>query len=337
MRRTVVLLLLLGWTSLQAQAPQAVSISWLPNPHAADAIELARWASAVGPPLLIQRDAAVAPPPADSLAVVTWNVHGQHGRIADFIAQLKSGALTGEPVSDFVMLIQEAVRIRESPPPVFAPGMKKASRIDDADALLPDIAEIAEAMDLTLLYVPSMRNGIEREDRGNAVLSTLPFTEAYAFELPFRKQRRVGIAVTVTVRDAEVLRPLRLVNVHFDTSQPGRRLYVLGNPRPEQARATLKYIEMMETKTPLAILGGDLNTFLPFEDAADHTRRDWARNHGTEDAARTRGMTRLDYLFFRLQGELCGHTRRAPARFGSDHYPVIGRFERSRTGACGIR
>ncbi|MEX2271424.1 MAG: endonuclease/exonuclease/phosphatase family protein [Vicinamibacterales bacterium] len=330
MTRALVLALLLGLSGLQTPAPAVV---WLPNPEVTDSVEQARWARAVGPPVLIQR-APTEPPDVESLAVITWNVHGTHGRLLDFIGQLKGGRLTGDPVEHFVLLVQEAVRIRHMPPPVFESGMKKAGRIGGTDPSLPDIVEAAEAFGLSLLYVPSMRNGEQREDRGNAILSTLPLDEVYAFELPFRKQRRVGIAATVTVRDAGIRRPLRVINVHFDTTEGRGRLYVLGNPRPAQARATIGYIDAMETPGAIAILGGDFNTFLPFEDAADHTRRDWSRNQGAEDTARTRGLVRLDYLFFRLDAELCGGTRRAPETFGSDHHPVIGRFRRPGGTEC---
>ncbi|HEX6322089.1 MAG TPA: hypothetical protein VFZ36_00065, partial [Vicinamibacterales bacterium] len=112
-------------------------------------------------------------------------------------------------------------------------------------------------------------------------------------------------------------------------------LWVLGNPRPAQARATLDYAGAIDTPAPLAIIGGDFNTFLPFEDAAEDMRRDWAKNQGGEDASRTRGLVRLDYLFFRIEAELCGGTRRAGGTFGSDHYPVIGRFRRSSGAVCG--
>ena len=321
---------------LLVAADQPSSVVWLPNPVAADIPELARWSRAVGEPILVQaprRDI----PDVESLAVVTWNVHGTHGRLLDFVAQLKSGALTGRRVDHFVLLLQEAVRVRRGAPPVFEDGMKKASRIDGTDPALPDIVESAEALGLSLLYVPSMRNGEEREDRGNAILSTLPLDEAYAFELPYRRQRRVGVAAAITVTDAGVTRPLRVVNVHFDTTDGRDRLYVLGNPRPAQARATLEYIKSIETPSAVAVIGGDFNTFLPFEDAADHTRRDWSRNQGVEDTSRTRGVVRLDYLFFRIEAELCGDTNRARATFGSDHYPVIGRFQRATASACAMR
>ena len=329
MLRPFVVALLLGFAGTQAQTP--LSVTWLPNPDNKAAPEVARWARAVGPPVVMQRPHG-EPPPIESVAVVTWNVHGTHGRLIDFIAQLESGKLTGAPVEHYVLLLQEVVRVRHMPPPVYEDdGMERASRIDGTDPSLPDIAEAAQALGLALVYVPSMRNGKEQEDRGNAILSTTSIDEAHAFELPFRRQRRVGIAATIRVNDAGTTRPLRIVNVHFDTTNGRDRLYVLGNPRPTQARATLGYLETIETPAPFAIIGGDFNTFLPFENAADDTRRNWSRNQGTEDDSRTRGLVRLDYLFFRLEAELCGSTSRVKTTFGSDHYPVIGRFMRTCT------
>lgn len=333
MVRAFVLALLLGLPGTPDYATPP-PITWLPNPAVSDAAEHARWARAVGPPVLIQRAPQDAPP-AESVVVVTWNVRGSHGRLAEFVTELRSGRLTGAPVEHFVILVQEGVRLRTGPPPVFGREMKRASRIGGARPSDPDIVESAKALGLALAYVPSMRNGLGREDRGNAILSTLPLLEVHAFELPFRRQRRVGVSATVAVSDAGQIRPLRVVNVHFDTTEGRGRLYLLGNPRPAQARAMAGYLEAIDTSAPLAVIGGDFNTFLPFENAADDIRRAWTRNQGIEDSARTRGMVRLDYLFFRLDAELCGGTRRAPATFGSDHYPVIGRFHRSSAAACG--
>lgn len=327
MIRSLVVALLLSLAG--AQTAPSLAVKWIANSQSDDAGELAEWARAVGPPIVTQRPAA-PPPPVESIVVVTWNVHGTHGRLMDFVAQLESGAITGSSVEDYVLLLQEVVRVRRLPPPIYDDDeMERASRLPGTDPSLPDIAETAEALGLGLVYVPSMRNGKEREDRGNAILSTMPIEDAYAFELPFRRQRRVGVAAAITVTDGGMPRPLRVVSVHLDTSEGRGRLYVLGNPRPAQARATIGYLERIDTATPLAIIGGDFNTFLPFENAADDTRRNWSRNQGKEDPSRTRGMVRLDYLFFRLEAELCGSTSRAKNTFGSDHYPVIGKFVRS--------
>lgn len=306
------------------------AVVWLPNTIAADSPRQAPWARAVDTPVLVRRAARPAPS-AESIAIVTWNVHGRHGRLLDFVAQLRSGRVTGRPVPDFVLLLQEVVRAQRAPVPL-ARGMKRAGAIRGGDAALPDIVEVAEALGLSLMYVPSMRNGPDGEDRGNAILSTMALDQTYAFELPFRRQRRVGVAATLTVIDEGMPRPLRVVNVHLDTSEGRGRLWVLGNPRPAQAHASVEYLAAIGPPAPLAVIGGDFNTFLPFEDAANDMRREWSRYQGNEDDAPTRGQVRLDYLFFRLEAELCGGTTRARSRFGSDHYPVIGQFNRG--AAC---
>ena len=60
-----------------------------------------------------------------------------------------------------------------------------------------DIVAISRELGLSLIYVPSMRNGGSpddpAEDRGNAILSTLPLSEPVAVELPGERQRRVVI------------------------------------------------------------------------------------------------------------------------------------------------
>ena len=66
-----------------------------------------------------------------------------------------------------------------------------------------------------------MRNGSattleEREDRGNAVLSTEPLSDVLAIELPFGKQRRVAVAAIVNPRST--LAPMRVVAAHFDAN-----------------------------------------------------------------------------------------------------------------------
>jgi hypothetical protein len=80
-----------------------------------------------------------------------------------------------------------------------------------------DVVALAKKYDLSLAYVPSMRNGsatdpLEREDRGNAILSTEPLSDARAIELPFgsgvssfrprSRRARVGRRAAAGDRDA---------------------------------------------------------------------------------------------------------------------------------------
>ena len=51
-----------------------------------------------------------------------------------------------------------------------------------------------------MLYAPSMRNGESAgggEDRGNAIVSTLPLADPTVIELPLERQRRVVVAASI--------------------------------------------------------------------------------------------------------------------------------------------
>ena len=87
-------------------------------------------------------------------------------------------------------------------PPCPAPPRRtrrpaRRRRIPGPRAPRADIVEVADALGLNLRYVPSMRNGADRSDRGNAILSDLPLSHAWAFELPLVLQRRVPVAATL--------------------------------------------------------------------------------------------------------------------------------------------
>ena len=141
----------------------------------ADASELTRWCRAVGPPVF-QSSATDAPAPAlDELVLLSWNAHLAEGDLDGLIARLRGGALTGgRPVSHFVLLVQELYR-RGDEVPAFDDRDRSAFAIRARDPEVPDIDDHAAALGLSVLYVPSMRNGRElREDRGNAIISTEP-------------------------------------------------------------------------------------------------------------------------------------------------------------------
>ena len=96
-----------------------------------------------------------------------------------------------------------------------------------------------------------MRNGsatglTEREDRGNAILSTEPLTDVRAIELPFGKQRRVAVTALIASRGDRP--PIRVVSTHFDTN----------GDRVAQATALSERL-MLFTDAPL-LVGGDLNS-----------------------------------------------------------------------------
>ena len=167
-----------------------------------------------------------------------------------------------------------------------------------------DIASLAAASGLQAYCAPSMRNGspeVSDEDRGNAILSSLPLADLTAIELPFERQRRVAVAATIAGVSGTAGAPwtLRIVSAHLDNVAGRRRLWVAGSSyaRARQARALVTCL----TGAGPTILAGDFNTWFGF---ADQAYRETARAFGPPPAADRRatfrGLLRLDHVFFRL-------------------------------------
>ena len=138
------------------------------------------WRSAVGPPVVdlnVHEEATAA-----DIAVLSWNVHGEAGRIADLVSGARSGSLLGRPAEHFVVLLQEAVRRGDEIPAEPPPGARFARRLGSKRVDDRNLRALARDLGLNLVYVPSMRNGRDAEDRGNAILSTLPIDAADGFE-----------------------------------------------------------------------------------------------------------------------------------------------------------
>jgi endonuclease/exonuclease/phosphatase family metal-dependent hydrolase len=189
-----------------------------------------------------------------------------------------------------------------------------------------DIKAIAAELGLSLFYVPSMRNGspaASSEDRGNAILSTLPMTDLAAIELPFERERRVAVAATLTgITTTRNEWRLRIVDAHLDNTFSPARLWLAAEyGRTRQARALVSWIA---DEHPL-VLGGDFNTWSGFSDAAYLALAHAFPGTRTADRRATfRGLLRLDHLFFRLPSDWKASFGRAPQRFGSDHFPLVG-------------
>ena len=181
--------------------------------------ELSRWCRAVGAPVFVEAPAASAPtlPTLDELVVVSWNAHLAEGELADLIGKLRSGALTGgRPVAHFVLLVQELYR-RGDEVPEFDRRDRSAFAIRPRNPESLDIDDHAATLGLSILYVPSMRNGPElREDRGNAIISTEPLLDPFALELPLARQRRVALGAAVQVQTSDGTKRLELMDAHLE-------------------------------------------------------------------------------------------------------------------------
>jgi endonuclease/exonuclease/phosphatase family metal-dependent hydrolase len=310
----------------------ARAVDWLTGP-VDDAAALDRWCRGVGPPVLVDKpQAAAAVPTLDELVFVTWNAHLAEGRLVDLVAKLRSGALTdGRPVRHFVLLVQELFR-RGSDVPAYAADARSAYAIKARDADAPDAAAYAAGLGLSLMYVPSMRNGHElQEDRGNGIVSSEPLLDPTALELPFERQRRVTIGASLDVRTATGIKRLNVVNVHLEPLSSPSSLWIFRNPRRRQIAAVIDFLGSARIagrgSAAGTVLGGDFNTIQggPDEDAYRRARA-WSTSLAEEDRRSTHYMGRIDYLFFRLAEGRLATTQRVDERFGSDHHPVMGRI-----------
>jgi endonuclease/exonuclease/phosphatase family metal-dependent hydrolase len=292
-------------------------ISWLTPAEATDARILSRWRAAVGAPVISQPVAARVRP-VDTLTVVSWNIALGSGDLPTVFRSLQHE----HPERGIVLLIQEAFRGGDEVPR--SPrDAAFARRIDCSPER--EIEDVARSLGLSLYYVPSMRNGapgVSNEDRGNAILATLPLENLAAIELPFEKQRRVAIAATVSGTSSSGRSwSLRVASAHLDNSSGWNRALIGSEyARTRQARGLR---DALDGAAPL-LLAGDFNTWFGFNDAAyRETVRAFPGTRVSDTRRTFRGLMRLDHVFYRLPDGWRADFKRAESAFGSDHYPLI--------------
>lgn len=244
------------------------------------------------------------------LIVVTWNQHEDYGDLEKLL-HLYAGRT---PV---IVLLQEVARASESVPLVAPRTVRVPRRINPHEQMVHDIEAIAAKFHLSLAYLPSMPNGIgSREDRGCAILSTLPISDVMGIELPWVAQRRVAVMTTVTALRNGVPWRVRVVSVHLDNR----------SGRSRQAAAIADFLKPLED-LPM-IIGGDLNTLYGINDKAVSEIDRVAplvRECGTRATFPLRFWfdLRLDHFFTTLPQETRANCLIAPDRFGSDHHPIV--------------
>ena len=314
----------------QVTAGSGATVTWIGPTDRRDRRALDRWCAAVGP-IEVAAPATRGDRAVDVLAIVSWNVHVGGGDLPSLISSLRRGELTGgAPVADFAILLQEAYRASDVVPPRIEADAAAPRRITEHPpaGARRDVAQIARAAGLAYVYVPSMRNGREgapeAEDRGNAILSTMPLEQVVAIELPFERQRRVAIASTIRGRTSSGAEwSLTLADAHLDTAFALAR----GGPiaaRRRQADALIQALDLAGGSS--TVVAGDFNTWLGDGEAAiRHLRRAFpdARQsrHQPTWSIGVVGAT-MDFVFARASGREI-NVRRLAERLGSDHYPLL--------------
>lgn len=307
-----------------SQPEPGIALSWITPMTSKDKRKLDLWCGTVGPALF---RAAQKPGPSRNgrIIVVDWNVHVGNGNVVALIDELTADerkAGRGEP--HFVFLLQEAFRRGVDVPSEIQSGVGVPGRILSP---VDDIEALARKLDWWMFYVPSMRNGRQSgpaaEDRGNAILSSLPLEGLEAIELPFSVQRRVAVAASVHDRDRS--HRFRVMTVHLDTRAPLSRGSVLGASaaRNRQAKWVAEAVGGPSGHGLPLIVGGDLNSWGVLESSVDTFSKVAPQVDCGGNATYKLSLT-LDHMFARFSSLLAPVSCRRPDnRFGSDHYPLI--------------
>jgi endonuclease/exonuclease/phosphatase family metal-dependent hydrolase len=277
------------------------------------------WCRSVGRAVAESRPAAAGD--LVGMRILSWNVNVGAGRLETLLPQLLEDA--SRDGIGLTLLLQETFRTGDAVPGTYPAGLQVPKAIRPRRPAM-DIREIAARFGLSLAYVPSMRNGpatavSEREDRGNAILSTEPLLDAHAIELPFGKQRRVAVTAVVAPRGAAP--SLRVVSTHFDTN----------GERAAQAEALSERL-MSFTDMPL-VVGGDLNSRGGERDDAvlAMASRIPMASCGTGRTNRWPlrldvlfPIGRLDYMFAdTTSGDLVDSCETLSDAYDSDHLPLL--------------
>lgn len=290
----------------------------------------------VGPAVVRFAPHAASPAPeAPRLTIVSWNNHVGGGDLTAFVAALRRGEFTGgAPVQDFVLLLQEVYRSGGGVPPISGHDVTVPRRIEERPpaGTRRDIVATAAALELSLYYVRSMRNGRDgsvesAEDRGNAILSTRRLTDFMAIELPFERQRRVALAAIISgVHPDGNTWHLRVVSAHLDAGASAKRLWLFASAL--RARQAQTLARAFDDDVP-TVMGSDLNTWSdgPHEPAVTTLLRAFPDTSAPPMRSTFRSgaaQFALDYMLFRLPSTWQARERRLDNRFGSDHYPLVG-------------
>jgi endonuclease/exonuclease/phosphatase family metal-dependent hydrolase len=231
------------------------------------------------------------------LAVVTWNTHGGRGDLPRLLDDLAAGSLTGSPVRDYVVLLQEAT--------------------EGGDR---DVKTVASARMLSFSF-SAVRSSPEGA-AGNAILSTRPLTNMRAIDLPRERQPRAAIAATVQVGGETLF----VVSTHLENRLGWLRGLFGDRARGRQAEALLREIPPQQH----GILGGDMNTMLGPDEPAWRAFLDRFPQTPPRPEPTFRDRLVLDHLFFDLPDGWAATRRVIDNRYDSDHHPVLGVVHGSR-------
>ena len=295
-------------------AVEVEQLRWYRSADARDQTLGAQWCATVGSPVIRLTPAASFPAwtAPGQLDVATWNMQIGGGDLFRFLeTELGLDCADSGPTFDsrarpFVVLLQEVYRF-SADLPVVESSESIPLTIDhhgERPGEEPDIVEVAQRCGLSFVYVPSARNGPDsgtrpHEDKGNAILATLPLTDPLALDLPYEGGRKVAVAATVRAPDGAAL---RVVSAHLDVASTLFRTLISGNQtRARQVSGLIDSLDRAQRdglRVAATVVGGDLNTWAGNETTVKLMRRHFPESPAW-DGLGTRGSFPPDHMFFR--------------------------------------
>jgi len=297
------------------------------------------WCRTVGPPVVSPGPTGNFGnlPSGDALTIISWNVDVGGGDLPAFLETELDLTCSGASsrlapgAAHFALLVQEAFRrsneIPENPP---GPTIPRAVAEDERSGERLDVVEVAARCGLSVVYVAAARNGSEprdgkREDKGVAILSTLPLRDVFLIELPYEAARRVAVAATV--RDASGGR-LRIANLHLiSTAGPARALSTGNGSRLRQGLAVSDALDQAEPggESISTLLAGDFNTWSDRETTLRRLREQFPDSPPPLEEG-THGAFPTDHILFRAgSGGVAlreNSYSRLEGSYYSDHHPI---------------
>ena len=226
------------------------------------------------------------------MAVVTWNVHAGRGDLPRFLDDLAHGRLTGAPVRDYAVLLQENI----------AGGQY-------------DAVSVARQRQVWAYFAPQWQSS--EGTSGIAIITTQPPISARTIDLPRERRVRKAVAAEFEIEGTSIF----IVNAHLEN----RTSWLQGALFSDSARRRQAEFLVRELPPGPGVVGGDLNTWLGEEEPALRAlaqRFGDAPHRGQEPTFHDKLV--LDYLFFDLPAGWEAVRRVVPDRYGSDHHPVLG-------------
>src|SRR5262245_53064774 len=145
------------YTLTTRPATGATPVHWLAPDDAGEGVVLERWRGSVGPPLFSPGPGHAAIAGSGALTLVSWNTALGAGDVARLFADMNRQ----RPDVPIVLLLQEVYRAGPEVPALLSKEGAFASRLRGlrSDGKRDEVEAIAAALQMSVYYVPSMRNG----------------------------------------------------------------------------------------------------------------------------------------------------------------------------------